>query len=986
MIGQTISHYRIIEPLGEGGMGTVYLAEDTHLGRRVAIKFLSSLDPHYRARFLREARAVSALSHPNIAAVYDYGETTDGQPYIVMELVKGKALSDMLEEERLSLPRSVEIVSEIAEALGEAHRLGIIHRDVKPANVVINERGQVKVLDFGLVKQLDELDSAKADPATRFAYTQSDVIVGTPLYLSPEQATGKKVDGRSDLFALGALLYECITGQSAFSGTSVIEIGAQVIHVTPAPPSQTNPRIPAELDRVTMKALQKNPDARHQSAAELIAELNAVSATLPSDGDYPPRAPASVARASALTTLTQTLRRPRLSLGAFLIGAIIVAFIVWAAMRYWKPAPYQPTSEALAWYNKGVDALRNGAFLQASKALEQAVAADPDFALAHARLAEAYTELDYTDKAKDELLRVSSLVPDRSQLPRVDALYLTGINSTVTRDFSDAVKAFDELAKLTPEDGHAFVDLGRAYEKTDNIEKALENYLKATTLDGQYATAYLRAGDIHSRKQEVASASAAFEKAQALFKALGNAEGIGEVQRLRGILFRGVGKIAESRAQFQEGLETAKATGNEAQQVLCLIELAHLAFNEGSNKEAQGYAMQAVEFAQQRHLENLTAGGLIELGNSFSSSGDYPQAEKYFKEAIALSRAQNGRRREAIGKMNLGAVYIHQLRTDEGLALNQEALSYFRQGNYPRQILICLNYIGRSQRQKGDYEAALKTFAEKLERAKQGGDQSEIAFAYGEVGSVHAELEQYAEALRKYSDSYEINKSLDNKLQLAYNLHNRGNMLWNLGRYSDARASLDEALKIASQPGTDYKPLLAEIELSFAQIYLSERQFAEARTRATTALKLARDKYKQVEIAARTTLGLAKALDGSAREGMADCEASLEKARTANDYALLTRTLIAAAVAALESNNAEKSLQLGNEARDRAARGGNKESQWLACTMAARAHEKLGDLGEAQNQKAQAERVITELRGSFGEFADSYSARRDIEYYRKQSG
>ena len=811
---------------------------------------------------------MSALTHPNIAAVYDYGETAEGQPYIVMELVSGRTLSDVLDDERLSLARSVQIVSAIAEALGEAHRLGIVHRDVKPANVVINERGQVKVLDFGLVKHLDENDKGRTDPQTRFAYTQSDVIVGTPLYLSPEQATGKAVDGRSDLFALGALLYECITGKSAFSGTSVIEIGAQVIHVTPAPPSEMNPRIPAELDRVTMKALQKNPDARHQSAAELIADLNAVSATLPRDGDSPPRAPASVARASALTTLTQSLRRPRLSLGAFIIGAIIVGFIVWAAMRYWKPAPYQPTPEALAWYHKGVDALRNGAFLQASKNLENAVTADQDYAIAHARLAEAYTELDYTDKAKDELLRVSSLVPDRSQLPELDRLYLTGINATVTRDFSDAVKAFEELARLTPEDAHAFVDLGRAYEKTDDIEKALENYLKATTLDGQYATAYLRAGDIHSRKTDVASASAAFEKAEALFKALSNPEGVGEVQRLRGILFRGIGKPAEARTQFQDGLETAKATGNEAQQVLCLIELAYLASNDGKTKEAQQYAMQAVEFARQRHLENLTAGGLIELGNSFWSSGEYPQAEKYFKEAIELSRAQGGRRREAIGKMNLGAIYLHQLRTDEGLALNQEALNYFRQGNYPRQILICLNFIGRSQRQKGDYEAALKTFAEKLERAKQGGDQREIAFAYGEVGSVLAELEQYSEALRKYSDSYEINKSLANDSQKAYNLHNRGNMLWNLGRYSDAQASLNEALEIASQPGSDYKQLLAEIELSFAQVELSERRFAEARTRATKALSLSRDKYTQVEVGARNTLGLSKVLSGDARK---DC-------------------------------------------------------------------------------------------------------------------
>jgi serine/threonine-protein kinase len=223
MIGQTVSHYRITEKLGEGGMGVVYLAEDKHLARRVAIKFLSSTDHHYRARFIREARAVSALNHPNIATVHDYGETEAGLPFIVMEFVKGKPLSNILEE-GITMRRSVEIVSSIAEALAEAHEHGIVHRDVKPSNVVINDRGQVKVLDFGLVKHLFEQSSGGVDLDADTLYstqTRSDVIVGTPLYLSPEQATGKKVDQRSDIFALGALLYECLTGQSAFSGSSV---------------------------------------------------------------------------------------------------------------------------------------------------------------------------------------------------------------------------------------------------------------------------------------------------------------------------------------------------------------------------------------------------------------------------------------------------------------------------------------------------------------------------------------------------------------------------------------------------------------------------------------------------------------------------------------------------------------------------------------------------------------------------------------------
>src|SRR4029079_6304141 len=287
MIGQTISHYRVISQLGEGGMGVVYLAEDTTLGRRVAMKFLSTTTREYRERFLREARAVSVLTHPNIATVFDYGETPDSNPYIVMELIKGEPLNEKLRDGSLPLPEAVRIVSAIAEALGEAHHQGVVHRDIKPSNVVITERGQVKVLDFGLVKHIFESTTFGGDPNQKTlpsTKTRSDVIVGTPLYLSPEQATGKPIDGRSDLFALGALLYECMTGQSAFSGGSVLEIGAQIIHVTPPPPSKINPNVTSELDRVTLKALEKKVDARYQTAAEFLSDLKAAATGLSGNG------------------------------------------------------------------------------------------------------------------------------------------------------------------------------------------------------------------------------------------------------------------------------------------------------------------------------------------------------------------------------------------------------------------------------------------------------------------------------------------------------------------------------------------------------------------------------------------------------------------------------------------------------------------------------------------------------------------------------
>ena len=340
------------------------------------IKFLTSTDRHYRARFIREARAVSALNHPNIAMVHDYGETEADQPFIVMEFVKGKSLSDLLDE-GLTLKRSVEIVSKIAEALGEAHDHGIVHRDIKPSNVLISERGYVKVLDFGLVKHFGEPPMSGVDLDAQTIYstqTRSDVIVGTPLYLSPEQATGKQVDGRSDLFALGALLYECMTGQSAFSGGSVLEIGAQIIHVTPKAPSKINPQITPELDRITLKALEKKVEARYQSAAEMLKDLRAAAASLAGDGvpvSSKSRGPTEGFKraTNALGTLTMQLKRQRFSLASVIPAFIIAGLAVWAIYYFWPRSYYQPPPAAMDWYERGTDDLAKWRLLSGQQGL-----------------------------------------------------------------------------------------------------------------------------------------------------------------------------------------------------------------------------------------------------------------------------------------------------------------------------------------------------------------------------------------------------------------------------------------------------------------------------------------------------------------------------------------------------------------------------------------------------------------------------------------
>jgi tetratricopeptide (TPR) repeat protein/predicted Ser/Thr protein kinase len=991
MIGQTVSHYRILEKLGEGGMGVVYLAEDQHLARRVAIKFLTSTDHHYRARFIREARAVSALTHPNIAIVHDYGETTSGQPFLVMEFVKGKSLSELLEE-GLTLRRSVEIVSSIAEALAEAHHHGIVHRDIKPSNIIVNERGQVKVLDFGLVKHLFEPPSSEVDLDAQTIYstqTRSDVIVGTPLYLSPEQATGKQIDGRSDLFALGALLYECLTGRSAFSGASVLEIGAQIIHVTPPTPSQVNAQVTPSLDRITMKALQKKVEDRYQSADEMVTDLQAAIVGLGGNGvpvisKSNRQTPGEVRRAtSALATLTMQLRRQRFSLVSFIATIVLSGLAIWALIHFWPRTYYQPSAAAREWYEIGSDGLRNGAYHQASKALQQAIAIDSNYALARARLAQAWTELDYIDKAKDELLAVTTLTRGGAAISPKDALYLDAVTAMVRRDFREAVKTYSAIAEQSPEESQVYVDLGYAYENDGQPDKALENYLKAIPLNnGQYATAYLRAGIVYYRQQEREKALGMLEKAEELYRAASNNEGVNEVLRHRGALYREAGSYNEAQAQFQQCLDAARAMGLEAQQISALIDLSYLASTRGQAAEAESYAQQAVSIAEQKQLDNFAAAGLLELGNSYSAKQDFEKAEHYFNQAIQLARANKGRVTEAKGMSNLGGLYISTLRIDQGLQLVQQALTFFQQGNYPTSVSLCLTQMIRGNRRQGDYSAALQAANQKLELARKDGTQPAMANAYSEIGAVLLDREDLPAALKHYEDAYNIYYSLNNTLRIFFNKANRGNTLWRLGHYDQAGPLLDEVWKAIDQPKSGYKLLIPTVLLYRSEMELSRRNFRDAIALGNEAIASAGTQYQDVAIEGKSMLGLAKALSGNVTEGLKICDEAIKMASAAGDFLLQSRALLAKAEVALLAKDAKTALNLATDAQSRFARGGQYESEWRAWLIASRASEQLGDKNKAQEQFDNAMSARSRLEQQWG--ADTfkqYILRPDIQAF-----
>ena len=677
--------------------------------------------------------------------------------------------------------------------------------------------------------------------------------------------------------------------------------------------------------------------------------------------------------------LSGLFRRPRV-----FIPATVAALALLGALLWLRATPHQPSPQALYWYKQGISAINEGQYYKADKTLRQAINADEKFPLSHARLAEALTELDYTDEAKNEIIRAESLVSDRSKLSSLDALYLKAISNVVIREFDLAIANYQEIARQSPteEKAHVYVELGRTYEKNDELDKAKEVYREAIRFAPQDPAAFLRLGAVCGQQQDIANAMEAFGKAEALYDAVTNVEGVAEARYERGYLLNNLNKLPEAREQLQKVLDTARIIDNKHQQIKTLLELSRNYCTGGETARAQQQANEAVSLAQANDMENLSTQGILQLGNAFRVRGDYGEAEKYFRQALEFAQRDKGRRNEARALVMLGGLRITLHDADQGLEYIRQALPFYEKGGYRRDAAMALYQFGRAYELKGDSSAARRAFKKQLQVARKVSDRSYRALAHRGIALAFVYQERYPEALRHFNKGYSIYSSLGNQLYAGNRLIDCGEMLWRLGRYDDAQAAFDQAVSIAEQADIRNKQMLDSLSLVGAYRELSERRFAKAITKGNQALTLNAENEHSIE--ARYVIGLAQALSGARLKGRRMCEEAVEAARRATYPPILSGALMALAEAMLESGDAQGALANASEAQTRFESAGQQESEWRARLIQARASLLAGDAIKAGKYASLAEGLLSNLRQRWGvEAYETYLKRPDIRYYRE---
>jgi TolB-like protein/Tfp pilus assembly protein PilF len=736
MIGQTVSHYRVLEKLGSGGMGVVYAAEDLKLGRRVALKFLPeelNKNPQALERFRREARAASALNHPNICTIHDV-EEFEGKTFLVMELLEGETLKDRVTGRPLPIDVLLDIGVQIADALDTAHKKGIVHRDIKPANIFLTAHGPAKLTDFGLAKLAPEgsapgttLGSMEGVTAEE-ALTSPGIAVGTVAYMSPEQARGEELDARTDLFSFGAVLYEMATGRVAFSGPTSAVVFHAILERTPPNPSAANPNLPSRFDEIISKALEKDRALRYQSAAEISADLK----RLKRDSD----STRVTAATSAAKVVAPPARNMKLRIGLLAAGlsiAVVLALALLFSGQKIKEASIDSVA-VLPFANATGDA--NAEYLSEgiTQGLINTLAQLPKLKVVSLMSAYRYKGRAIDPPAVARELGVRAILTGRMtqqgddltiSAELVDAEHdrhmwgkqyqrkladVNSLQSDITRDITENLQMKltgaqqNLMAQRATQNSEAYqlYLLGRFYwnrRTAGGVNKAIDFFEQAIAKDPNYALAYSGLADSYfslarnsavlSPKEAGAKARQAAEKAVELDPSLAEAHA-----SLAIVLLMFDWDFAGAEREFRRAID------HNPSYVYAHQWYAELLAFTGRNEESILQNRQAVE------LDPFGPIPRINLGLSYGMAGRYADADQELRKVLDMEPGY------PIARYGHAQLLIRENKFDEAITEMEYAVHAIPESSYYR------GYLGYALAKAGRTEEARKILGDLIEEAK----------------------------------------------------------------------------------------------------------------------------------------------------------------------------------------------------------------------------------------------------------------------------
>jgi eukaryotic-like serine/threonine-protein kinase len=929
--------YEILKLLGEGGMGAVYKAQDRELDRPVALKLIRqemASNPAILARFKQELLLSRQVTHKNVIRIYDLGDA-DGVKFITMEFVEGRDLRTLIQQKKKFSPEeAVEVIQQVCHALEAAHGVGVIHRDLKPQNIMREDGGRILVMDFGLARTI------QGDGMTR-----AGALVGTMEYMSPEQALAKDLDQRSDLFSLGLILYELLTGKTPFKAESALASLIKRTQERAIPVSDHDGTIPGALSGIVSKCLERDPTLRYQSATDILQDLDTwqgkrAAATIGFHADLKPWGQtipwpllSGVATIVVLAVVGYVFRASIFSAPAATLGPVqslaILPFrnasgdstldwmgssfadmlstgigesaqlrtvtpsnlhqiltdlhvspttelnpatihrladfsnaqrVIWGqyakfgdqiridatlqdlkndrtvpleieipnekgipngidilaesirqklvlpsnVVRELKASSFLPDStsvEALRDYDQGLGFLRDGRNLEAQQQLEGATKADPNFGLAFSRLAQTYSKLGYDDQAAQAAQKGVAL---SQNLPDMEKHLIAAIRSQVVKNYAEAIKAYETLAKASPDNYDMQLALAGLYQDSGDLVKAREYYQKILSANPKDIGATLDLGRVDIKSGDVQGSFDPLSRAYSLAVQVDNQEQEATSLHLMAVGYRMLNKPQEVVRNETEALAIWRQVGQKRGLGFSLNEIAKARETLGKTKDALANFQEALQIRRDIGDKRGLGDTLIDLGNFYDDGNDHEKALAMYKEALQMEREVGSEALQAVCLNNIGSVYSEKGQYEDAITYYQQALQLREKSKVPQDIVEAVHNIGDASASMGQYDQAISYYLRALDLRRQMNDQRGAAIESESLGIIFDYQGRFGAAVKSEQDALQTFRGLNDKSQwMPRAIDASAEALILAGRGEEARSALEESVKLSRELKND---------------------------------------------------------------------------------------------------------------------------------------------------------------------------------------